>query len=78
MDADRREFMRAAAMAAASAAVTVRSPIASGLPVVAAEPTDNGIHWNKCLVAFAGSVATFRLALIAEGWLPLRVTNTPK
>ncbi len=54
MDADRREFMRAAAMAAASAAVTVRSPIASGLPVVAAEPTDNGIHWNKAPCRFCG------------------------
>ncbi len=54
MEADRREFMRAAAMAAASAAVTVRSPIGSGLPVLAAEPGDNGIQWNKAPCRFCG------------------------
>jgi nitrate reductase NapA len=54
MDADRREFMRRAAMVAASAAITTRTQLSTGLPVLAAEPEDNGIRWGKAPCRFCG------------------------
>ncbi len=52
MDADRREFLRAAAMTAASIAVTTRSRTAHGAPL---EVGDSGIQWNKAPCRFCGT-----------------------
>ena len=41
-------------MAAATAAIAVRSPITSGLPVIAAEGMDSGLEWNKAPCRFCG------------------------
>ena len=54
MDADRREFMRRAAMAAASAAITTRTPFSTGLPVLAAEGEGGGLQWSKAPCRFCG------------------------
>ena len=55
MDADRRSFMKAAAMAAATSAVASKS--AHALPVVhdLGQADNNGVHWNKAPCRFCGT-----------------------
>ena len=54
MDADRRAFLRATAMAAASAAVTGQCQ--SNTPALAsADQGDNGVRWNKAPCRFCGT-----------------------
>ena len=55
MDADRRVFLKAAAMAAASAAVTGESRPTYGLPVADADQLDSIIRWNKAPCRFCGT-----------------------
>jgi nitrate reductase NapA len=54
MDADRRTFLKGAAMAAASAAVTGRDQ-ALALPVVDASNAGGTIEWNKAPCRFCGT-----------------------
>ena len=54
MDSDRRAFLKSAAMAAATAAVTGNDP-SFALPVVNDNKTDDKINWNKAPCRFCGT-----------------------
>lgn len=55
MDADRREFLKTTAMAAATAAAAGQSKFASAVPLPVVEQGDGAVQWNKAPCRFCGT-----------------------
>ncbi|MCA9263468.1 MAG: molybdopterin-dependent oxidoreductase [Planctomycetales bacterium] len=55
MESDRREVLKAAAMAAATAVVTRTAPAPADLPLLNAPGEDGGLHWDKAPCRFCGT-----------------------